>query len=114
MNNIVVMGRITKDPEIKKYGDNKKMLVFSVADNITSENTNFFDCIAYGKTAKFISEYFKKGDPIYVSGSVNIKVTKKNDKVYTNVNINVYNASFTVSKKAENDNKDEIEEDNLW
>lgn len=98
MNNIIVMGRLTKDPEVLTTKTNKKYIKFTVAESTSKDNTNFFDCLAFGKTAKFISEYFHKGDPIYVSGNLQIEKTKKDDKYYTNITLTVRDVSFTISK----------------
>lgn len=116
MNNIVVMGRICNDIEIKKTQSGKKFVSFSVADNYDKENTNFYSCSAFGNTAKFISEYFKKGSPILLTGTLKIIANKKDTKVYTNINLNVSNANFVLqnAKSEDTQNSDDITEDDLW
>lgn len=70
MNSITVIGRLVKDPEIKLTQNSTKMLPFCIADNRGDDKktTDFIDCLAWGKTADFICKYFKKGDPISVTG----------------------------------------------
>lgn len=70
MNKVIMIGRLTKDPEVKK-GKEKNFVTFSIAVNKKKDEANFFNCIAYGKTAEVISKYPKKGDKIAIEGSVN-------------------------------------------
>lgn len=66
MNKVILMGRLTKDPEIR-YTQNEKIVVnFTLAVNrrFTKENeqkADFFNIVAWGKTAEFVGKYFRKG-----------------------------------------------------
>lgn len=94
-------GRLTKDPEVKSYGDNKKMTVFSVASDIgfgDYKRTVFHNCVATGKVGENITKYFSKGDQIIIEGEPSQK--KKDDKVYYSVVVN--NFSFGQSKSKDN------------
>lgn len=74
MNNITIHGRLTRDPELKEYStkdETGKMAKFSVAvDRRFGDETDFFDCIAFGKLAEVIDKFFSKGREIVVSGSM--------------------------------------------
>lgn len=87
MNNIVLIGRLTKDPEIKVSNNDKEYCLFSLAVNRPHEKgtADFFNCIAFGKTAEVINQYCKKGKQIGIQGS--IEFTKKDDKIYHSVKI---------------------------
>jgi single-strand DNA-binding protein len=77
-NHIVLGGNITFDPsirEVKVSEGTSKVIDFSIANNLKSSGSpagkaHFFKCEAWGKTAELINEYFKKGDPITVVGSL--------------------------------------------
>lgn len=74
MNKVVLMGRLTKDPEVRySAGENNTAVArFSVAINRRANNaeTDFINCVAFGKTAELIEKYFKKGNRICVSGRI--------------------------------------------
>lgn len=74
MNNIVICGRITKDLELKTAKSGMEMMTFSVAvdrrkkDADGNKASDFFEVVAFGKTAAFVNAYFHKGDGITVQG----------------------------------------------
>ena len=74
MNKVILMGRLTKDPEIRYTQNNMPVASFSIAVNrrFTKENdevkADFFNVIAWNKTGEFVSKYFKKGQQIAVVG----------------------------------------------
>ncbi len=73
INNCTLMGRITRDPELKTVGEHT-VLNFSVAvdRNYTDEDgereADFISCVAWNGTAEFIAKYFSKGSMIAVTG----------------------------------------------
>lgn len=71
MNKVELIGRITKDLELRYTQSQKPVLSFSIAVNkrINGENSaDFINCVAWNTTAEFISKYFKKGQAIAVIG----------------------------------------------
>lgn len=74
MNNIVLAGRLTKAPELKATNSGVDVLPFTIAVNRAYAKSNdevtadFIPCIAWRKTATFISKYFNKGDGIVIKG----------------------------------------------
>jgi len=75
MNSITIHGRLTRDPEVKTYttkkGDEGKICNFTVAvDRSFGDETDFFDCQAFGKKADVIEKFFFKGKEIVVNGSM--------------------------------------------
>lgn len=88
MNNIILIGRLTKDPEMKASSNDKEYCLFSLAVNRPYEKgeADFFNCIAFNKTAEIINQYCKKGKQICIQGS--IEFNKKDDKIYHSVKVN--------------------------
>ena len=91
MNKVILMGNLTRDPEIS-YSQNSNLAIarFSIAVNRRfardgEDNTDFFNCTAFGKTAEFVEKYFHKGSRMLLSGRVeNDNYTNKNgEKVYS-------------------------------
>lgn len=73
MNKVVLIGRLTKDPELRfAAGSGTAVSRFTVAVNrqFKRDETDFINCVAFGKTAETISQYFTKGRQIAVSGSI--------------------------------------------
>ena len=80
LNHIVIMGRLTRDPELRRTGSGIAVASFSVAvdrDFGKNENgekeTDFIDCVAWCQTGEFVSKYFTKGRMIVVSGRLQIR-----------------------------------------
>lgn len=76
MNRVNLIGGITKDIELKETANGVKYTRFSIAVNRNYKNeegeydTDFFNVIAWRKTAEFINDYFKKGSRIAISGKL--------------------------------------------
>lgn len=77
MNTVILMGRLTRDPELKQTNSGISVCRFSVAVNrqFVSKDTNereadFIDCETWKQTAEFVCRYFRKGAMIAVEGSL--------------------------------------------
>ncbi|MBQ3380838.1 MAG: single-stranded DNA-binding protein [Oscillospiraceae bacterium] len=75
LNHIVVMGRLTRDPELRTTQSGVNVASFTVAvdrdcrgSDGAERQTDFFDCAAWRQTGEFVSKYFQKGRMIVVSG----------------------------------------------
>jgi len=75
MNIHIIHGRLVRDPELTKGNDDKSSRCnFTVAtDRRYGDETDFFDCVIFGKRAEVISKYFHKGSEILVSGEGQIR-----------------------------------------
>lgn len=80
LNHIVIMGRLTRDPELRKTGSGVSVASFTVAvDRDFSgkdggdKETDFIDCVAWRNTGEFVSKYFTKGRMIVVSGRLQLR-----------------------------------------
>ena len=69
MNQVTLIGRLVKDPEIV-YVKEKQKLDFTIAVNSGKENVDFIPCTAWGKTAENMAKYLKKGSQICVVGEL--------------------------------------------
>lgn len=75
MNSVTLMGRMTKDPELR-YTQQKNTAVctFTIAvDKEMAEGADFINCQAWGKTAEFVSKYFAKGKLIALKGRISTR-----------------------------------------
>ena len=73
INKVILMGRLTRDPELRHTNSGASVCSFSVAvDNGYGENrqTDFINCVAWRQTAEFISKYFRKGSMVALEGSI--------------------------------------------
>ena len=72
MNKVILIGRLTKDPEIRYTQTSKAVANFTIAVSrrFKKDEADFINCVAWEKTAEFISKYFSKGGMIAVVGSI--------------------------------------------
>ena len=80
LNQINIMGRLTKDPELRRTGSGTAVASFTIACDRDFSNkesgekeTDFIDCVAWRSTAEFLEKYFSKGRMIVVSGRLQIR-----------------------------------------
>ena len=80
LNHIVIMGRLTRDPELRRTGSGIAVASFTVAVDRDfggrdggEKETDFIDCVAWRQTGEFVSKYFTKGRMIVVSGRLQIR-----------------------------------------
>lgn len=71
MNRVILMGRLSNEPQLRYTKENKAVCNFSVAVNkrVNGENkADFINCVAWNTTAEFIAKYFDKGQQIAITG----------------------------------------------
>jgi single-strand DNA-binding protein len=108
MNKVILMGRLTRDPEMRvSQGDNSLNIAkFSLAvDRRFQKNgekeTDFFNCTAFGKQADFVDRYLKQGTKILLVGRVqNDNYTNKEGQKVYSVQIIAEEIEFAESKNA--------------
>ena len=105
LNNVVLMGRLTGDPELKTTQNNISVTTFCIAvdrrfkSNEGAKLTDFINCVAWRNTADFITRYFKKGDMIAVTGEIQTRsYTDKDGNKRTAVEVVIDEASFCGGK----------------
>lgn len=113
LNNITLMGRITKDIELRRTDSGVAVASFSIAceRDFKAQNgekaTDFFDIVAWRNTAEFIHKYFGKGRMIVVQGRLQSRSWKDKDgNNRKTVEVVADNAYFGDSKKAETTQSD--------
>ena len=109
MNNVILMGRLTADPELRQTQSGISSCRFTIAVNRKFKNkdtdqyeADFISCVAWRQTAEFVSRYFSKGSMICVSGSLRTgSYTDKNHSDVTHYTTDVFVdcVEFTGEKK---------------
>ena len=110
LNHIVIMGRLTRDPELRRTGSGLAVASFSVAvdrdwpNKETGEKeTDFINCVAWRQKGEFVSKYFTKGSMIVVSGRLQMRDwTDKDGNKRITAEVVAEEVYFGGSKKNEN------------
>ena len=86
LNRITIMGRLTRDPELRRTGSGIAVASFTLAvdrdfssKDSGEKETDFIDCVALRQTGEFVSKYFSKGRMAVVSGRLQIRNWEDND-----------------------------------
>lgn len=108
MNKVFLSGRLTRDPEVKYSQNNTAYARVGIAvDRAFSKNkeVDFFNLVAFGKTAEFLGKWFSKGSKLLVEGRLQTsKYKDKDGNERTSTEIVVDNVEFADSKKKEQGN----------
>ena len=112
MNKIFIKGRLTKSPELKHITDEMSVTKFSVAVDRKvkageEKKTDFINCTAWNKQGEFIEKYFGKGQEIAIVGRLEVNNYEKDGERKTSVYVVVEEVEFVGSKKKEQ--KEDIE-----
>ena len=107
LNHIVIMGRLTRDPELRYTQSQTPVASFTVAVDRDfggrdggEKQTDFIDCVAWRQTAEFVSKYFTKGSMAVVSGRLQIRPwTDKDGHKRTSAEVVADNIYFGDSKR---------------
>lgn len=101
LNEIIVMGRLTKDPELRSTTTGKSVANFTLAvDRDKQDAADFFDCTAWAATAEFVQRNFHKGKMALVVGSMQSKKWEdRSGSKRTDWYVNVQNIYFADDKK---------------
>lgn len=126
LNKIVIMGRLIKDPEMRRFqsGSACTSVTLAVQRDYKNKETgkydsDFFNCTSFGKHGEFVSQYFKKGDLVVVCGRLQTRNYTDSDGLkhyFTEiVTDNFYHAESKRSKKDDEETTgqrwDELEEE---
>ena len=115
LNKIIIMGRLTIDPELRRTGSGTAVTSFSLAcdrdfkSQSGDKETDFIEVVAWKNTAEFVSKYFSKGRMAVVDGRLQIRDwTDKAGNKRTTAEVVAENVYFADSKRSEsNDNQKE-------
>lgn len=99
MNNISLIGRLTKDADIKYTQDKKMVARFTMAVRRDEEHSDFIPCVAFGKTAETLNKYIHKGEQVGVEGRLQSnKYDNKEGKTIYTLDVIVNRIHFVGSK----------------
>ncbi len=106
LNHIVVMGRLTKDVELRRTGNGTAVASFTIACDRDfgkeDKETDFIECVAWRQAGEFVSKYFQKGSMAVVSGRLQMRSwTDKDGNKRKSAEIVAENVYFGDSKKAD-------------
>ena len=115
LNKIIIMGRLARDPELRRTGSGTAVTSFSLAcdrdfkSQSGEKETDFIEVVAWKNTAEFVSKYFSKGRMAVVDGRLQIRDwTDKAGNKRTTAEVVADNVYFADSKRSEsNDNQKE-------
>jgi len=107
LNHITLMGRLVRDPELRRTGSGVAVASFRIAVDRDfapkdggERKADFIDCVAWRQTGEFISKYFAKGRMIVVDGRLEMRDwTDKDGNKRISAEVNVANAYFGDSKR---------------
>lgn len=112
MNKVELIGRITKDPEIKSTSNQTPFCQFTLAvdrrfkDSNGNRQADFINCLAWKQTAEFITKYFKKGNRIGVIGSIQTRSYDKDGQKVFLTEVVIDEAEFVENNAKINGNEE--------
>lgn len=118
LNCLNLVGRLTKDPELKALGDNNVVAKFTIAvdrnykDKDGRTPTDFIPCEAFGKTAEFVGNYLSKGRMISVSGEMRVDQYQNEageNRSFTKCHVNTLNALDSAKSADDAESKGQVE-----
>lgn len=104
MNLVVLIGRLTRDPELKFGQSGKAYSRFSIAVDrpFSKGEADFINCVAFGKTAELIGEYLRKGRKIAINGRLQMNRYEVNGEKRTTYDVLVETMEFVDTKVESN------------
>lgn len=111
MNNVALLGNLTRDPESTSSKSGTSITNITVAVNKTiisngekQTKTSFIPCTAFGNTAENIAKYFSKGKPILVEGSLQQEVWETDGKKNSKLKVMIEKFHFIGNRNSTNNN----------
>lgn len=108
MNKTILMGRLTRDPEVKYAANDSGMAIVRYTLAVDrrragndGQSADFINCVAFGKTGEFAEKYFRKGMKILITGRIQTGsyTNQEGQRIYT-TEVIVEDQEFTESKRA--------------
>lgn len=101
MNKVILIGRLTRDPEVRTSQDGKPVARYTLAVNKADNKADFIRCVTFGKSAEFVEKYLRKAVKILIEGRLQTGSYTDRDgrKVYT-TDVIVERHEFVESKEA--------------
>ena len=107
MNRVILIGRLTRDPEVRTSQEGTLVARYTLAVNKADNKADFVRCVTFGKSAEFVEKYLHKGIKIAIEGRIQIGsyTDDTGRKVYT-TDVIVNQHEFVESKEAAERNED--------
>lgn len=104
-NKVILMGNLTRDPEVRTTPSGQSVVSFGLAINRTwrgadgeqHESVSYIDCVAWGKTGEIIAQYVQKGRPLLVSGRLEQRSWEQDGQKRSKVEVVVEDFNFVGS-----------------
>lgn len=101
-NKVILMGNLTRDPEVRTTPNGQSVANFSLAVNRTwkgadgnqQESVSYIDCVAWGRTGEVIAQYMQKGRPILVSGRLDQRSWEQDGQKRSKVEVVIEDFNF--------------------
>lgn len=101
-NKVILMGNLTRDPEVRTTPNGQSVANFSLAVNRTwkgsdgnqQESVSYIDCVAWGRTGEVIAQYMQKGRPLLVSGRLDQRSWEQDGNKRSKVEVIVEDFNF--------------------
>jgi single-strand DNA-binding protein len=101
-NKVILMGNLTRDPEVRTTPNGQSVCNFSLAvnrtwkgaDGNTQESVSYIDCVAWGRTGEVIAQYMQKGRPMLVSGRLDQRSWEQDGQKRSKVEVVVEDFNF--------------------
>ena len=105
MNKVILSGNLTRDVELKVSQQNKAFARTGIAVNrpFSKDAVDFFNIVAFGKTAEFLCKWFTKGSKVLLEGRLQTNSYEKDGVKHNAVDVIVDNLEFADSKKKADD-----------
>lgn len=105
-NKVILMGNLTRDPEVRTTPNGQSVASFGLAVNRTwrgqdgsqQESVSFIDCVAWGKAGEIIAQYVQKGRPLLVSGRLEQRSWEQDGQKRSKVEVVVEDFNFIDSR----------------
>lgn len=104
MNRVILIGRLTKDVELRYTKSNTPVATYTIAINSgygEKQETNYINITTWGKSGEFVSKYFKKGQPIAITGRLKNKNYESNGVKHYSYEVVTEDVEFVGSKQEE-------------
>ena len=114
MNKVILVGNLTKEPEVRKSQSGKSVARMSIAVNQgygEKQKTDFFNLVAWDKTADLCEKYLNKGSKILVEGRIKNNNYEKDGAKHYGVDVIVETVEFMDRKKKDYDGENDSDDD---
>lgn len=115
INSVILIGRMTKDPELRRTSNGNAVTTFTLAVNRNQESTDFINCVCWNKTAENVSQYCYKGSLVGIQGRLQTRSYKnKFDAIVYVTEVLCNTVQFLETKRENKQQEEETEVNNTF